>query len=183
MILTHAALSAWLFARMVSAIPPGSHQNAGSLESTAEHAARYRSIASDIATVALDSEEPPVFRGRLGTAALLLSVSYFESAWRKDVDTGIGKLARGDGGQSCTIYQLLVGRTRCEPLLADRGLATREALHMIRRSALACSKLGPNAALNVYASGSCEGGEREGKLRIEKARKWLRENPLPPPPA
>lgn len=177
--LNHAILSAWLLARMVSAIPPGQHQTVSALETAAEHEARYRSIASAIASVALDPEEPPVFRGRLGTAALLLSVSYFESAWRKDVDTGIGKFARGDSGQSCTIFQLNRGFVACVPLLADRELAAREALHVLRQSAAACRSLGPDAALNVYASGSCEAGQEAGRKRIEKARRWLRENPLP----
>lgn len=193
-------LAAWLLQLMVLAVPPGKGQLARSLETSAAQEERYERIAEAIATVVLDEKEAPVFAGkgdgpRVRTAAMLLSVSYFESSWRRDVDLG---MTRGDGGKSCTVFQFNLGSGKtaegwgCDELVADRGKAARSALHALRRSSLACRKeTGPEAILFVYVSGDCDGDRLAAKVfapgttirdvaakRMEKARRWTAEHPF-----
>lgn len=199
--MTTKLLAAWLLHLMVLSIPPGHGQNSRSLETTAEQADRYALIATAIATVALDAKEAPIYgdgksgTGRAKTGVLLLAISQLESGWRRDVDLG---KTRGDGGASCTIFQMHLGAGKtpegwgCDDLLADREKATRAALGALRRSALACRHVpGPESVLLAYVAGNCD-GDREAAsvfakgmtvrdvalIRIELARKWSKAHPL-----
>lgn len=86
-------------------------------ESKEDVLARYESIANDVASVALDPDEPPVFTGAAGrtkTALLVMSVASFEGGFQKFVDDGecndsrFSADRRGgcDGGRAYTIWQL-----------------------------------------------------------------------------
>ncbi len=199
--MTIKLLAVWLLHLMVIAIPPGKGQNSRSIETNQAQADRYAQIANAIATVALDAKEAPIYgdgkaaTGRTKTAVLLLAVSYFESAWRSDIDLGT---TRGDGGKSCTIFQLNLGHGKspegwgCDELVLDREKAARAALGAIRRSSLACKReKGPEAVLFAYVAGKCDGDAIatavfQGQMtvrqiagkRITLARKWTREHPF-----
>lgn len=71
------------------------------LENETECLARYRRIAQAIAEVS---------GGNRNLAAHLVSVGLHESGFRKDTHAGIGAHARGDDGQSCSLFQRLLGR-------------------------------------------------------------------------
>ena len=182
--------AAWLLSVMLTTLPPGKIvRPADAVESPDAGRERYVAIARAIAEVVHDPDERPVYRGGLGrerSAALLLAVSYFESSWRRDVDLGIGKLAFGDTGRSCGLFQAHVGRGStpegysCSDLVADRKKAARSALAAMRRSANACRTLGPYDILRVYASGSCEKGGKESRVRVSKAMDWFSLRPVPP---
>src|SRR5262249_30979675 len=91
------AMATWLLGIMVAAVAPGRARfPREAVESEADGRSRYTAIARALADVALDPEEKPLFDGPTGrarTAAMLLALSYHESAWRRDVDLGLGSQA------------------------------------------------------------------------------------------
>src|SRR5262249_52953536 len=102
---------AWAVALMISWAPPGKSKIKDAIETAEDGRARYAEIAKAAAGVAYDPNTKPLFggaRGRASTLALMLSVAYHESGYRKDVDLGLGKLARGSGTDSC-LLQIRVG--------------------------------------------------------------------------
>jgi len=82
-----------------------------------------------------------------------------------------------------SLWQLRVGSGQTregwsrEELFADRQKAARAALHLVRRSINACRALGPDAALNAYASGRCDRGQEAGQKRLSLARRLLAAHP------
>src|SRR5678816_1444999 len=105
----------WALAVMLAVNPPGKT----SLETAEQGRARYGEIAAAIDGAA---------HGDRLLASLLLSVSFFESGWRADVDDG---RVRGDGGRSCTLWQLQLTRRECDALVLDRELAAQRAAEFI----------------------------------------------------
>src|SRR5262249_4293140 len=96
-----ATLSAYILSAMIAWMPLKVHHR----EAEDEARARYQAIAQDIAAVALDENEPPLFAGEDGrtqTALLVASIASFESHFRADVDAG---KARGDNGISWCVMQ------------------------------------------------------------------------------
>lgn len=194
----------WLVSFMVSVAPPDRVHFIDEAKETKEEALlRYESIATDIATVV--TTEAPVFKGedaRLKTSSIILSLMFFEGGFRKDVDTGLGKLAKGDNGNSACLMQLNVGKGRtikwntkedrvprwgdapedihqgwtAEELLSDRKICIAGGLRTIRMSFRACGKLQPSEWLRAYASGSCEKGSKESKSRMNFAFRWYSMN-------
>ena len=86
-------------------------------ETEGEVRARYESIASDVAAVAMDEDEPSVFQGASGrskSGLLVMSVASFEGGFQKFVDegacnkTGYRPDRRGscDGGRAFTLWQI-----------------------------------------------------------------------------
>lgn len=195
--MTHLApLAAWIYAAMV-VLSPLDRANLPTVpearETPEERGARYEEIAATLAMVV--ESERPLFSGRDGTrstAATALAVLFFESGFRRDVDLGLGKQARGGGLDACGM-QLRLGRGQltaegwsAEEIMADREKCYRAGIHFIRRSYVACAALAPEHRLAVYASGTCaEGpGWRESKKRIDLARRILgRGGPLTTPKA
>lgn len=195
---------AWMIAFMVSQAPPGRDIYIPEAKESKEEAlARYESIARDIAAVV--TEEEPLFRGpqgRLKTASVILSIMRHEGAFRKDVDTGVGKMARGDQGRSVCLMQVNVGKGRTFPwnvvknkpalpadpagevvqgwtgaeLLADRKNCIRAGYRIIRVSFGSGGGLPPTEWLRVYASGSREGGSRESRSRMGLALRYFSEH-------
>jgi hypothetical protein len=193
-------LFAWILSFMVAVAPPGRNTYIPEANETKDDAmARYESIAQDVAQVIWDTEEKPLFQGpngRARTAALILSVMLHESAFRKDVDTGIGKLARGDGGRSWCLMQMNIGSGRTiswnktkyrfakdgdpvdeilpsytgQMLVQDRKNCIRAGLHGIHGTR--CGGLPVREWLRAYASGSCEKGSTESRRRMDVAIAW-----------
>jgi hypothetical protein len=180
------SLVTYLVAAMVAWVPLHAH---APLESPADAHARYESIAHDVAAVALEQSEAPLFDGpdgRAQTAVLMLSVASFESSFRKAVDDGQG---RGDRGRSYCLMQIHVGDgvTRegwsGHQLVEDRTLCFRAALHILRSSFGACRALPVDDRLSAYASGRCFAEATISRSRIGRARRWWQSHAPPPSPA
>ncbi len=125
------SLHQWVVDRMVSWAPPGISYVKEAKESEADGRRRYEDIANDIMAVTYDPAERSIFQGDNGramTTALLTSIAFYESAYRKDVDTGIGPKARGDSGRSWCLMQVKLGapekdtgRTRLRVFVGPNG--------------------------------------------------------------
>lgn len=217
-------IQAWAFDQMAVWAPPGRFGNSAygaaypdSHEEESDAQDRYRAIVRDAMAVAYDPVEPPLFMnrkwvngkmevsddpiGRAKTLAVMLAIADSESGgYRRDVDLNIGKLARGDGGKSWCIMQIMLSRpdakgqtsTRIalkgdqyeyvyskdkgyggEDLIANRRACFRVALHMARESFRACQNLPVEERLSVYAGGNCEDGRPQSRVRVGKAIRWL----------
>ncbi len=122
----------WIVDRMTTWSPPGITYVKDAKETPEEGKGRYEDIADSIIAVTYDRSESPIFqgaRGRAMTAALLTSIAFHESAFRKDVDTGTGPLARGDSGRSWCMAQVQLGlpdpksgNTRLRVVMGREGL-------------------------------------------------------------
>ncbi len=154
---------------------------------------RYQEIAQAIADVV--EEGRPLFggtEGRRGTAATVLAVAFMESGFRRDVDLGLGKHARGGGLDTCAM-QIRMGRGATtaegwttEELLGDRRKCFAAGLRLIRQSYVACSGNAPEHRLAAYASGTCREGPgwAASAARVGLARRILgRGGPLRTPTA
>jgi hypothetical protein len=152
-----------------------------------EHAiARYESIARDVAAVALDDMEEPLFAGKDGrvqTALFLLSIASFESSYRLSVDEGIG---RGDHGDSYCLMQIRVGlgTTRegwtGRQLVTDRRMCFRAALHILHGSFSVCRALPLDDRMSAYATGRCLPNCDVARSRMGRARAWWSAHAPPP---
>lgn len=151
-----------LLAIMVTVAPPGMTQ----AETRAEGLERYGEIAEAIDATAETRLE----------ASMLLSLAFFESGFRKDVDLGI---VRGQG-LDCGLYQVRVSRAQCDELVVDRARAARFALGRIRQSIRACRQLPAELQLAAYASGQCGRGWEASRSRMRKAFEWLGRLPEAP---
>lgn len=192
---------AWLVAFMITLAPPGrKHYIPEAKETETEALERYGDIARDLAEVLTDEKENVITRGsqaKIRMAAIIVSVMLHESGFRRDVDFGKGKYARGDNGNSWCLMQLNVGKGKTKPwnyvrhrfafshdnpeevlpgwsgeeLVADRKNCIRAGLHMI--NATSCTSQGPLGWLRGYASGSCSRGEQASRSRVGLALRWL----------
>lgn len=170
----------WSQAAMLRWAPP--HERAG--ETVKEAEARYLQIGAAAVDVAF-AEPLTGPRGRSRALALLLTVAYFESGFRRDVDLG-GELrqvgpgpagwiwfphARGDGGQSVCLGQVRVGRGKtaegwtAEELVADRRKCFTAALHLIKKSFGACRRHAVVDRLSAYTTGRCQDNEPTSRHR------------------
>lgn len=180
---------AYLVKFMMTVIPTNAHlsENATDVET------RYQHHAEVITKVAMDPDEPPLFKGdngRLLTALLMTSVDRFESSFVKgpivgDCNTKDGYCRKPtDKPRSFCFMQIMPGPfgitlkgdvygrgTRDEPgikgadLLEDDELCARVGLHMMRESMRATGDLG------VY-TGEGKGGKKS-KHRIDLAKWWF----------
>lgn len=154
---------AWALGIMLAWAPPGRSRIKDAVETPEAGAARYAEIARDAAHVAFDPGERPLVAGpraRSQSLAVLLSVAYHESGFRRDVDLGAGPLARGSGTDSC-LMQIRVGKGKTpegwshDDLVADRQKCFRAGFRLLRRSIGACRSLPPLDWLSAYARGAC----------------------------
>jgi hypothetical protein len=143
-----------------------------------EALARYASIATDAAKVAMDPAEAPLFAGadgRARTALLMLSVASFESDFHKSVDEG---RRRGDNGRSYCVMQIHVGDETTRDgwtgpqMIQDRTLCFRAGLHLLRWSLGVCQSLELDDRLSAYVAGRCFVSVRFSRARIGRARAW-----------
>lgn len=176
--MTVESLAAWLLAAMVTWYPPTQQYK----EPEAAANERYASIAKDMATVALDPNEPTVFDGPVGraqTALLLAAIASFESQYRRDVDLGEVK---GDHGRSWCILQVQVfGKTAenwtGEELVTDRKRCIRVALHRMRESFATCKGLKLPYRLAGYTAGMCF-EDPKAASRTTRALSWWKTHPF-----
>jgi len=172
-------------------------------ETVQEREARYATIAHDLAVVAFDSNEEPIFEGpdaRSKTAALMMGIAFEESGFRKDIDFGVGSAGRGDHGRSVCLMQINVGpnRTRtynkvkkrfalpsdpkdeleigytADEMLRDRTKCFRAGLRIARHSWETCKKLPEDQRLTVYVSGKCGYGVVESHARVTTGLNWYK---------
>jgi hypothetical protein len=168
---------AWALAIMLAWAPPGRSRIKEAVETPEAGAARYAEIAREAAQVVFDPAERPMVAGpraRSQSLALLLSVALHESGFRRDVDLGLGPLARGSGTDSC-LMQIRVGKGQTPEgwahadLVADRKKCFRAGLRLLRRSIGACRSLPPLDWLSAYARGQCTRDEPVSHALISPA--------------
>lgn len=139
---------------------------------------RYQSIATDLAEVATDPDEKPLFKGdgvlgRLESALLALSIASFESGeFREDVDTVAGT---GDHGRSHCIMQVLL---RPGEEMNDRKDCFRLGFSRMRESFDSCPSYRTEDKLSVYARGTCDSswGIRNSRMKMRRAKQWMSEH-------
>lgn len=124
----------------------------GHAETVDARTARYRSIAADIAAEGRDRDG----------AALLIAVTWHESGWAHDVDTGRcyrgpGWEGRCDAGRAVCIAQIQAGRRDREEARTDRRTCLRMGLAGVRRSLATCRTSTPQHRF-AGLSGSCARG-------------------------
>jgi hypothetical protein len=176
------SLVSYLVAAMLTWVPLHAH---APLESREHAQERYGSIARDVASVALDNTEAPLFEGadaRTETAVLMLAVASYESSFNQRVDDGT---RLGDHGHSFCLMQIRVGRGATregwsgKQLVEDRKMCFRAALHILRASFNACKNLPMADRLSAYASGHCFPSAEVSRSRLYRARTWW-ESHAPP---
>jgi hypothetical protein len=173
------ALVSYLFAAMMAWAPPADHDYYAARQDTVE---RYESIAHDIADVALDPNEPPLFggpEGRAQTALFVTAIAFYESGgFRRDVDAGVGKRSRGDSGRSWCLMQINLGdgltpqRWSGRDLVQDRQKCIRAGLGRIRESFALCRALPLDDRLSGYTKGRCVADEDLSHRRMRRAMQW-----------
>ena len=179
--MTVDAMATWLLGAMVSWSPPQNHHKEGADAALA----RYGAIARDLASVALEAEQAPLFDGPTGraqTALLLAAVASLESDFRREVDTG--KL-RGDNGRSWCILQVQVyGKTpeqwTGQDLVDDRKRCLKSGLRVMRESFRLCKALPVEDRLSGYTSGTCW-AEPLAKVRSRRAFSYWKKKPFAAP--
>jgi hypothetical protein len=175
-----SALAAYLLGIMVAWYPLSTHDFTH--KSTDYTNARYASIAQDLATVALDPSEVPLLEdsenkpkgtGRIETAMLMLSWAGYESGgFAEDVDLMI---KMGDGGRAKCLMQL---HKPYMDNVVDRVTCFREGLRAMHDSMRMCRKGSLASRLAGYTVGHCVPEENGAKHRVNRAVKYLRENPF-----
>lgn len=166
-------LSKWILTVLLSIAPTAKYQTAQESEQVLK--ARYTSIAEDMASAIQNSE--PLFTGEdaeLKTAALVSSIAFMESGFRKSVDQGN---LRGDNGRSWCLMQINLGNGRVKigdetmrswrgrDLVADRKKCFAVGIETLRLSMSRCTYLPEGGALSVYTSGQCLAHEKSAKVR------------------
>jgi hypothetical protein len=170
---------AWAVSIMLGWAPVGKSRIKAAIETPEDGRARYLEIATAATKVAYDPDVQPLFggpRGRAATLALMLSVAWHESGFRRDVDLGIGKLSRGSGKDSC-LLQIRVGAGKTpqgwshDDLVSDREKCFRAGLAVMKKSFGACRALDQRDWLGVYTRGACVPKEPYSRTRMTLARK------------
>ena len=157
-------LKALILSMMIDLLHPSIQIRSYAHEALPEAQQRYESIAEDITAVAMDEAEPPLFTGpaaREATAALLSTIAWHESGFRKDVDNCRGTYSKGDAGRSISLLQVMSGPNyeghSATEICEDRRLAIRLGLHVLRRAKNGCmgGLGGPRIWLQSYGAGYC----------------------------
>lgn len=190
---TTSTIFTWILAMMNSVSPANKQTQETEIQATE----RYESIAQNIIDVAFDKNQKPLFDGdnaRIKTAAVMVAIDYFESKFRKDVDTG---LLRGDHGNSWCLAQINLGGGKIkinengsfnylswdskegwsgEDLINDRKKCFKVQLSILRTS-FECN-VSNNWKLNRYASGFCDRGGDASFVRMTLAKKFWEQTEL-----
>lgn len=187
-----SATVAWILSAMVSWSPPDRvHTTPDAVETADSAQTRYEEIAKSLTQVAYAEGNTPIFSGSYGrarTAALMVSVAYHESGFRRDVDLGIGKAARGDGGKSHCMMQINLGLNRvstvllenllgqpwsANDLVEDRTKCFQTGYAVLYKSFSACKSLPFEYRMAIYASGTCYNGHYDSAVRVRRAVRWF----------
>lgn len=179
-------LSTWILTVLLSIAPP-QKISPHTKESVDAMKARYEAIAQDMSSVIEKSK--PLFKGKdaeLRTAALLTSIAFYESGFRKDVDDG---RARGDNGRSWCLMQINIGNGHVivgdaemkswtgKDLVKDRKKCFAVGLETIRLSLNQCSSLSGAGVLSAYTTGKCIPNERSSANRWNFSQTILDKHP------
>lgn len=184
-------LSTWVFGVMLAISPSTKFKQ--HFESEEAMKVRYEQTANDMVDAIRSSK--PLFTGdnaELQEAALLTSIAFFESGFRKDVDNGT---VRGDNGGSWCLMQLNIGggnvkvgteemkKWNGKDLIKDRKKCFKAAIEVLRLSMKECSQYNGSDVISLYTSGKCAPGEPLAKSRWNFAgslvKKYPFENSLP----
>ncbi len=200
------AVIAWLVTFMVAVAPTTRAQYYPDAKETPDEAqARYESIATDVVSVMYNPSNQALFSGADGrskTAAISLGIMFFESNFRRDVDFGLGRAGRGDGGQSFCLMQVKTGSGKTgtwnkkynrfkqwgdkpedlvegwtgPELVSDRKKCIEAGYRIMSASFAQCRSLPVADWLSVYASGQCatEGdGAEKSQARMNFGINWF----------
>jgi hypothetical protein len=177
-------LVAYLITAMLAWSPVADHTY---YEPREETLARYAGIARTIAKVALDPAEAPLFGGpdgRAETALFVSSVAYYESGgFRRDVELGTGKHARGDSGRSWCLMQVNIGGGKTAEswsgpeLVLDQEKCIRAGLHRMRESFAHCKAQTFVDRLSGYTNGRCLDGADAAHRRTHRAVDFWQRHP------
>lgn len=196
-------IAAWVLAVMTAIAPPGRPQFIREAQESREQAIeRYTDIANTIATLAV--EQPPIAGGKAFTTALMVSLTFHESAgFRRDVDLGVGRFRLAgtgwqDFGRSWCLGQFMLGLKTAPDgspeshlrtpegwsgpeLVADRSKCLKATLNAARRSFSSCTSLPVQHRLSTYAAGSCtsKDGQDKSARRVRFANVLLGRQPFP----
>jgi len=179
-------------------VPPHARESIQQCES------RYEGISQSIAEVVYHPNSKPLWNGNHGrarTALTVLTIMYFESGFRRDIDLGIERerlsmYGWNDYGRSWCMMQIHLGKkNRVEngqvvldsaamtpqgwngrQLIEDRRKCVAAGLTVIQRSFKACHRLPFNQKLRVYASGSVDKGGEASASRMKKMVKLFAEH-------
>jgi len=179
-------LSKWIFSVMLAIAPPSERKG---IESEEQMKVRYEQIANDMEEVINSSE--PIFSGEdnnIKLAALITSISFFESGFHKMVDNG---KIRGDNGKSWCLMQINIGNSNVligtdemkkwsgKDLVSDRKKCFKAGIEAIRNSLNKCSYLKEKDKLSAYTSGKCINDEKKGQYRWLYSQSLIKKYPLP----
>ena len=184
----------WAFKALLTIAPPEKLITVRKDETIEEMRTRYASIAKDLAEVVDNGK--PLFggkRGRRHTAALLMSIGYFESGFVKSV--GSGKV-RGDGGRSWCYMQINLGKGKVyfgtpemlewtgQDLVGESATKCfKVGLETIRMSMGACRSRAQADWLSAYTSGRCQDNEPKARSRWSFAGTLVQRVAAAPPSA
>ena len=174
----NVTLASWIMQVLLMIHPPEKMERSWK-ETTSEITARYQLIANDLSEV-IEAEssktnpetshlDNPIFEGDYGkfqTAALMLSIAYYESNFHKLVDNGKWK---GDNGKSWCLMQVnlnngnvYIGSPEMKKwtgndLVNDHKKCFKAGLAIIKQSINDCSKKGFVGfdLLSEYTTGHC----------------------------
>ena len=140
-------------------------------ESVSERFGRYASISTALASVIVESET----RTPINDTAIVLSITYHESSWNRDVDLGMN---RGDSGRSWCLGQINIGSGSLfgitgPELVSDRRVCLSVSYRVAKMSIRACRKNKPQHRLAIYASGSCDKGHSASAVRLRTASAFV----------
>lgn len=189
-----AKAARWIYEASLTWVPLAAVTN---WESKEEADVRRLAIATDVAAVAFDAQEKPVFDSgsdflsRANTALFLASIASYESGYDIRVDRGHCEALPGglaakwcDGGNAHTMWQHNIGKGKTidgwtkDDLIADRKKAVRAALHALQLSAKTCAKSYAGAdAFSVYAQGFC-GPSPKMRERLGRATSYASTTPF-----
>jgi hypothetical protein len=179
-------LSAWVFGVIVTLAPSTKYRK--TIEPEADMNVRYHQIADDMVEAIQTSK--PLFTGDkadLQEAALLTSIAWFESGFRKDVGDG---RVRGDAGSSWCYMQHNIGgghiavgdedmqKWTGKDLVKDNKKCFKAGIEVLRHSMKECASYKGSDVISMYTSGKCSVGEKHAKNRWLFAGQIVTDHPF-----
>ena len=176
-------LSLWILSVLFSIAPSQSSYH----ENDIEFRERYENISKDMADAIIETK--PIFNdenSNIKTAALLTSIAFYESGFRKDIDYGN---IRGDHGNSWCLMQINVYNQHVrvgnkeikswtgKDLVLDRKKCFIAAIESIRESMNYCSKLKAPSYISGYTTGKCIKNEKNALYRWNYAINLIKKYP------
>lgn len=181
-------LTAWILGVLLAIAPPEKvHQKNETIDDVKD---RYATTAQSMASVI--ESRGPLFKGKDGaykTAALMVSITKFESELARDVAVGE---RRGDDKQSWCYMQINFGGRRTNiwgddemktwtgpDLVADWTKCFAVGHAILQYSLKSCSGLKDGDILSGYTAGVCTPNEKHARHRWNLAQWILRKYPMP----